>query len=281
MTSTLTSQQRDEFDRRGVLRLERLLSAERVGRARDVVLAQLERLDLWKAGAWNLSALPRPQWPATGLKTSKTVGNKRPEIEALIEEPALLAIVDQLLEGHAFDRTISKRPQVLFTLPNIDRWTLPTGWHTDSIRLASGQSPGVQLFTFLDWVEAGGGGTLVVAGSHRLLNEGRFIKAREMQNRLNREAFFRRLFAGQRPTPDDDPARLPTGAVGGVPLEVMELTGAPGDAWLIDLRVFHSGAPNASSRPRMMATHRFWRADLMAETAEGYGWKAPTDQSDG
>ena len=60
--------------------------------------------------------------------------------------------------------------------------------------------------------------------------------------------------------------------VGNVALQVMELTGAPGDGYLVDLRTLHSGAPNAADRPRMMITDRFIRADLAEEIAATYGW---------
>ena len=59
----------------------------------------------------------------------------------------------------------------------------------------------------------------------------------------------------------------------GEPLQVMEVTGAPGDAWLMDLRVLHASAPNAGDRPRVMVTHRFERADLLPEVAEAWGWR--------
>ncbi|MGH8144053.1 MAG: hypothetical protein ACREU2_16240, partial [Steroidobacteraceae bacterium] len=65
-------------------------------------------------------------------------------MEALLDEPALLSTVIALLDGHTFDRTVYKRPQVLFTLPNSDSWTVPTTWHVDVPRLASGRRPGVQ-----------------------------------------------------------------------------------------------------------------------------------------
>lgn len=266
-TFTLTSDQRAEFARTGLLRFEGLLSSERVGRAREVLLRTLERLGLWKDGAWRLDARPKPKWPDAGLKASRVFGNRRPELEALIDEPALCAIVDALLEGRPFDRGIYKRPQLLFTLPNADTWTLPAGWHLDVPRLASGEAPGVQAFTFLDAVGPGGGGTLVIAGSHRLLNEGRFINTGKVMRALRREPFFRDLCSGAL-----DGEGLPGGAVGDVPLQVVELTGAPGDAWLMDLRVLHTGAPNAAERPRMMATHRFLRADLVREVARGFDW---------
>jgi Phytanoyl-CoA dioxygenase (PhyH) len=269
---TLTPEQRDEFSRRGVLRLEGLLSAQSVERARSVVLAQLEQLGLWKDGAWRLQDWPRPEYPQKGLKTSKVIGNKRPEFEALLDEPALRAAVDGLLQGRPCDRSMHPRPQLLFTLPNIDRWVLPPGWHVDAPRLASGEWPGVQMFACLDHVAPRGGGTLVIAGSHKLLNDGRHIRARDLHRLLGPEDFFRRIW-GKRPINVADDDALPRGAVDNVALEVMELTGAPGDTWLTDLRVLHSGAPNAGDRPRMMVTHRFIRADLVGEIAQAYGWR--------
>ncbi len=273
-TSILTPEQLDEFDRRGVLRLGGLLSADRVRRAREHVQRRLAPLGLWREGAWHLESFPRPQWPASGLKTSKAIGNKHPDVQALLEEPALLSAVDTLLRGRAFDRTAFRRPQILFTLPNSETWTVPTDWHVDSPRLASGRPPGVQLFTFLDTVEPRGGGTLVIAGSHRLLNDGRLIRAKELRRLLCREAFFRELCSGA-PASAEDRARLldRAGVVDDVVLELVELTGAPGDAYLTDLRVLHSGAPNAADRPRMMATHRFVRADVMRELTETLGWE--------
>ena len=269
LTQILTDQQRDAFQRDGVLCLEGLLSADRVRRAREAVLRPLEQLGLWRDGAWRVEALPRPQWPASGLKTAKAIGNKHPELEGLIEEPALLEVVNALMDGRPFDRRVYKRPQVLFTLPNADAWFVPNGWHTDGPRLASGRAPGVQLFTFLGAVGPGGGGTVVVAGSHRLLDEGRFMRVREMRRLLRRDAFFRDLYDG---TTTGAGGGLPTGVVDGVPLRVVELTGAPGDVWLVDLLALHAGAPNAADRPRLMATHRFLCADVVAEMAQAHGW---------
>jgi Phytanoyl-CoA dioxygenase (PhyH) len=275
-TLLLTPDQFDEFDRRGVLRLRGLISTDRVRRAREYVQRRLALLGLWKDGAWCFGNGARPQWPASGLKASKVIGNKHPDVEALLEEPALLAAVGALLGEGAFDRVAYPRPSVLFTLPNSDTWTVPTGWHVDTPRLASGRRPGVQLFTFLDTVEPRGGGTLVVAGSHRLLNERRFVRVNEIKQLLCRETFFRNLYSeGQ--VSVEDRARLSeqTGAVADVALEVVELTGSPGDAYLTDLRLLHTAAPNATDRPRLMATHRFVREGIMQELAEGFGWREP------
>lgn len=264
MPEILTPEQIDAFDRWGVLRFDGLLSVDRVRRARELVQRQLATLGLWRDGSWRLDALPRPQWPDHGLKTSRVVGNRHPELEALAEEPALRAVVDKLMDGRPFDRTIYRRPSLLFTLPNADAWTMPNGWHADGPRLASGERPGVQLFAFLDTVEPGGGGTVVVAGSHRLLAD-RPMRTRELNNMLRREPFFRELMVRKTPVGGDGRARLmcAAGAVDNIALEVLELTGAPGDAYIIDLRTLHSGAPNAAERPRMMVTDRYLRADLI------------------
>ena len=265
----LSPAQRAEFVERGVIRLPGLLPAEALDRARDVILERLSQRGLWQDGAWRLDAMPRPQYPATGLKTGRAIGHGHPEFAALTCDPGLLAVVDQLLDGRPFDRRFwYSHPAVLFTLPNADVWRLPRGgWHTDGICMSSNAIPGVQMFGFLDPVAPGGGGTLVVAGSHRIVNEGRPMRIREVTRRLKREPFFRELMGGRYGAESG----LPKARVGDVLVEVVELTGEPGDVWLTDMRLLHSGAPNAADRPRMMLTCRFVRVDALREIAKAYG----------
>jgi hypothetical protein len=275
VTQTLTADQRDAFARDGVLKFHALAPADGVRRAREAVLRALERHGLWRDGAWRLDAIPRPQWPATGLKTSRAIGNKHPDIHALGEAPEILEMVAALLEGRPFDRAIHHRAQVLFTLPNAVTWTVPNGWHMDGLRLASGRDLGVQFFTFLDTVRPGGGGTVIVAGSHRLLNEGRTMKMKEIRRRLLHHPFFRELYAdAQGRSAQRAHLMRETALVEGVELRLVELTGEPGDAYFTDLRALHSGAPNADHRPRIMLTRRFVREDVMQEMAEVYRWSA-------
>lgn len=262
----LSPEQLAEFDREGVLRLGRLISREWFGPARDAVLRRLEKLGLYENGTWHLDGWPKPRWPDPGLKVARDIGHRHPEVEALRKDRGLLAVLDAVLDGHPFDRTVHRRPQVLCSLPNAEVWSLPTGWHTDSPRLASGERPGVQVFTFLEPVEPRGGGTLVVAGSHQLLCNGRSLRPADVKPLLRTEPFFEALYAGRA---NGD---LPTGFSGDIPLRVMELTGLPGDAWIVDLRVLHGPAPNAGERPRIMVTDRFARADLMSQITAAYGW---------
>lgn len=272
----LDSAQLHAFEQHGVLRIRELLSLDRVKRAREHVLAKLSELRLWRHGGWKPGDPPKPAWPDTGLGKTKSVENRHPDLEQLIDDPALLAVVEQVLEGAEFDRTIYRRPQILVTLPNAnsDSWTIPTHWHVDLPRLASGRRPGIQMFACLDTVQSRGGGTLVIAGSHRLLNDGRNLRVKELTALLRREDFFRPLYDERRRGPKERADLLGRkGLVGDVCLEVVELTGSPGDIWLADLRTLHTASPNAREIPRLMATHRFVPASALREISEALGWE--------
>jgi ectoine hydroxylase-related dioxygenase (phytanoyl-CoA dioxygenase family) len=259
----------ETFRRDGMLRFDGLLSAEGVASAREVVLQRFEKLGRWREGAWHIAE--KPEWPSAGIKPARDIGHRHPEIEALATEPAVMALVSELTDGRTLDQTIHPGSQVLASLPNAGPWILPDSWHIDCPRLPSGRSPGVQIFTFLEPVEPRGGATLAMAGSHRLFDNGRAMKTKDIVRGLRGEPFFARL-AADRFSLGDPGTPLPFGAVGDVPLKVVELTGKPGDAWLVDLRVLHAGAPNAAEWPRIMVTRRFVSADLVPEISAAYGW---------
>ncbi|HXQ45717.1 MAG TPA: phytanoyl-CoA dioxygenase family protein [Caulobacteraceae bacterium] len=279
---SLSPEQLEQFERLGVVRLEGLFSADGVRSAREAVLRRLAQRGITEAGGWRLDD-PRlnevraghPWWRVSQPLPSRAIGGqpgRASELEALGREPALLAAAEALLGGREFDRTGQQRLRVLINLPDPAPWTTPRGWHTDSQQLASGQSPGLQLFAFLDVVGPGGGGTLVVTGSHRLLKSGRFMTQPQVRERLNQHPFFKR-FESEAPTEPKDQARLmsETYLAGDVELKIMELTGQPGDAYFTDLRLAHTGRPNSSDHPRLMITRPFIRADLKREIREGPG----------
>jgi hypothetical protein len=273
---SLSPDQLEQFERQGVVRFEGLFSADGVSRAREAVLRRLAQHGLTQAGGWRLNdaGLNRlragyPSFNVSQPLPSRAIGGqpgRARELEALGQEPALAAAAEALLGGRPFDRSSQQRLRVLINLPDPAPWTVPDGWHTDSPGLASGQALGVQLFAFLDVVEPGGGGTMVVAGSHRLLNDRRFRTQPEVRDALRNHPFLKRFYA-EPPTEPEDRARLmsETQRFGDVELKVMELTGQPGDAWFTDLRLAHTGRPNSRDHPRLMITRPFIRADLMRE----------------
>jgi len=265
----LTGSQRAEFQTRGLLRLDGFLPADRVAQARGVVLRILGQRGVRRDGAWHFEHLPEATGPAAGMGLVRNAGRSQACRELMTAE--LLAVIRALLDGQPVVPMVDA-PQVLFTLPNAPCWTVPhCNWHLDMPRLPDRCVPGIQLFAFLDTVAPGGGGTLVVAGSHRLLNTGNRISSKDVKRQLRREAYFRDLMSAQ----CADRARFlhDPGHAGDVELQVVELHGHPGDLFLMDMRLLHSVAPNAARVPRIMLAHRFllpstWEAVFRAKGDE-------------
>ncbi|MEP3225609.1 MAG: phytanoyl-CoA dioxygenase family protein [Parasphingorhabdus sp.] len=155
----------------------------------------------------------------------------------------------------------------MFTLPGDDNWSVPSdAWHIDLPKFGEQASPGLQAFTFLDDVDPQGGATLVIAGSHRLLNNSAGLSSKELKRCLREEDYFRSLFNPNRPAivqPDKA-----VGRVGDVELQVTELSGRVGDVYLMDLRVLHTPAPNSSDKARLMLTCRFPRSTIAARFSD-------------
>ena len=254
----ITAAQVAAFRDRGLLRLPVALPLDAVAQAHSAVFAVLERAGLWADGAWRLEGADRPRWPALGKAPPAFKGRAVTNaLEALV--PAdLIAGLDTLAGARMGTAGGLHRPQLLWTLPNADAWTLPAIlWHTDVPRAEEPGCPGVQVFSFLAPVAPGAGGTLVAAGSHRLLNDQGELRSKDIKARLRVLPPFARLMDPAHPGRPAGPG--PFGEADGAPIEVVELTGDPGDLWLMDMRALHTAAPNASPEPRVMMTWRFLR----------------------
>lgn len=262
----LSEHQRAEFDASGVLKIDSLISEQAIIRAHREVLSRFEALNFSRNRKWKLDDRLRSKWPDKGYST-KQIGNKIEDVEHLLDEPGIKPIVDDLLAHADLDEHMFKRPQILVTLPNEGAWFMPNdGWHVDIPRLTSGHRAGVQIFILLDEVQSQGGGTLAVSGSHHLLNNGDFIRSRDVTKQLRKHPFFHELMLVHHSSIDkvsNSEVTKPSGER--IDLAIVEMTGAAGDVYFMDTRVVHSGAPNVNDQPRMMATHRFVRADSVAE----------------
>lgn len=256
----ITTNERETFRVQGLIQLKNFLPAEKVTRAHDLVLQHLETAGIRRNGAWFLDELPPSTAPNAGSNLVK--GLKQQKALAALAEDEVYQVVTELLDGcSAFPMTAN--PQVLFTLPNATQWTVPHNvWHLDIPRLAHAGTPGVQLFTFLETVVPGGGGTLAVAGSHQLVNENKRIRSKQVKQRLRQVPYFRDLMS-RNVTDRLRFVRTPE-RVGGTELQVVEIHGEPGDIFLMDLRLLHTLAPNATQTPRIMLTQRFLLESLRA-----------------
>lgn len=246
----LSEGQRREFAERGVIRIEGLIPDATAAPVRELVLKALEA--------------EGPDGPVGNRQVRKLTRhtNGLAAFRELVT-PGVREAIDSLVDGQSVC-TLPNRPQLLYTPHNASTWVVPHKvWHLDVPRLGEVGRPGVQMFTFVDSVPPGAGATLVVAGSHRLLNDRGRVRSKDVKARLKQEPYFRDLLnpsGGDRRHFLEKPGR-----VGDVELQVVELWGEPGDVYLTDLRLLHTLAPNTSSSPRLMMTQRFFLESLMGQ----------------
>jgi hypothetical protein len=146
--------------------------------------------------------------------------------------------------------------QPLITFPTPAPWVLPHSFHVDFPPRATPAMPALRMFAYLSSVDSQGGGTLVIAGSHRLVVAGEGERSPQIKACLARHSeWFRDLW---RPSAGDDRVArfMVEGAtVDGIDVRVVELTGQPGDLVVWHPALIHGGSPNCRSRPRFMLTH--------------------------
>ena len=273
---SLSEAQHDEFRHRGVLNLPGFLPKDIIDPARELIHGVLEGAEVFREGKWTAQRRTGKLDYSVQSKLLKTLNfnTKRSPEFATICSAELHNVAEQLMDGRSLITTVA-RPQILFTAPNAERWELPHKvWHMDIARLGNIGCPGVQMFTFIDQVDPGGAGTVVAAGSHHYVNDQGKVKSKDVKKQLRQShPWFKGLF---RPDGGDRHHYLDVPAHDGdIELQVVELTGAPGDVWLMDLRVLHSLAPNTSNRARLMASQRYYLPESLnaaygdASDAEG------------
>jgi hypothetical protein len=255
----LTDAQRQQFDRIGLLRLPGAI---------PTIDATGMCARLWEFLASEHGIVQgRPQtWPCgtvRRLQAATRSGAFNPMASAVV-----CAALDDILGTDA--RLPGHAPWwggPLVTFRSATCWTVPSvSWHLDG----PGNEPGVTVFAYLAPVQAQNGGTLVVEGSHRLVD--RYLQATGTLGSAKIKAGLAKLHPWLRDLwtdkPDPDPNRfaryLQHGVtVGGQHLIVRELTGETGDVVLMNARCLHAPAPNALTKPRMMLVEhvgRPWRA---------------------
>jgi hypothetical protein len=199
-------------------------------------------------------------WPATPERPFSWKRLRgRPVFAPLVGNEATTGALTEIFGESGYQPPIPAA-QILMTMPSPGPWVLPSAWHMDAgFDQPTWPVPAVKLFAFFDDVEPQGGGTMLLAGSHRVVdgyratlppdtgagtvNWGRFMR---------HDPWLAELMRGDS-RPDHGRGLVgTTGVVDGIDVEVIELTGAPGDVVITHLHVFHSAAPNVSDRPRQM-----------------------------
>jgi hypothetical protein len=253
----LTAEQRATFADRGLLRLEGCVPAAKIEKFRADVRELLRSRRL----------VPDPAPPGFVVTPSKTAKwiEKHPFVSVWGHDS--LAAIDDVL-GAGTWRPPAHAGQLLFvTFPTPDaRWRLPEkSWHLDYSAPGSLRGlPGLQLFLCVDRVAPRGGGTLAIAGVHRLIDALRIEEgpawpgsSKEVRKKLGARVPWLRELSSLR-AGEDREARFmaePT-LYDGVPLQVVELCGEPGDVILMHPWTLHAPAQNCGDRPRLVISER-------------------------
>ncbi len=260
----LTPEQIEKFDRFGVLRVPGLIS-------RADAEAMCTRV--WKALEHSCGARrhDRRTWNAeriTGLRP-----RKKTEAFAEIGSPAVREICDQML-GRGNWQPPERWASLLVAFPNArEPWVLPhQTWHLDYP--VSPEMRGLfalRIFTVVAPLSAHGGGTLMAAGSPRLFDR---IAAREATPRLQsadarkslirEHSWFRDLCSKGAEADRVRRFMSEPSLVDGVEVRVVEVTGEPGDVYLMHPWMLHNLSPNCAATPRIQLNTTVYRSGVLA-----------------
>lgn len=243
---------RQQFEATGVVRLDAAFSADDAAAMRSAVWGYAKRksgLDIDDRSSW-----PQGQ-PAISWKGLKGRGAWR----AVFENEAVTSALGAVFGVGGWSQP-KPAAQILMTFPQPGPWVFPDGWHMDcGFDRPTWPVFAVKLFAFFGEVGPEGGGTMLLPGIHRVVaryREGLSPKtggnSTSWQRFMKHDPWLGELIEG---------ASLPDGGrslvgqshdVDGIPVEVVELTGKPGDVILTHLHVFHSASPNTADVPRQM-----------------------------
>lgn len=246
----LSTDQRDEFERTGVLALRGYFPAADMRAMADKIWADLFRrfsIDRRRPETWTVER-PGKFQPIIRAGAFRAFGSER-----------LFAIGDAFLGAGRW-----QKPRwlgyPLVTFPAGKAWDVPHRlWHLDtSASDCLDRLRCVRVFTFLEPSRPRGGGTPYVVGSHRLAmriaarTPQSHLHSREIRKVMEKEhRWFRELFAAGG---KDRVQRfmLDGAVVDGVEVRVCEMLGEPGDTILMHPALLHGIAVNGLRQPRMM-----------------------------
>jgi hypothetical protein len=186
----------------------------------------------------------------------------------------LLKAIDAILETQAYEKP--KRWGAIFlAFPSNEPWGVPaSGWHVDAHYASLLWPPkGVQTHALFGDLAPRSGATLILSGSHRLIHKWfkdnpppPGARSAEMRKSLRAHPYIRDLHAEG--DPESRIARFMDQAeeVDGIPLQVVENTGAAGDVILLHPLTLHVAAPNNGAKPRFLLSG--------GVTMDMHGWAA-------
>ncbi len=185
---------------------------------------------------------------------------KNDPVFGAVGSAALIKVIDAIFEGRSYEQP-KNWGAFFIAFPSAEKWCIPNrGWHIDA-NYASWLWPafGVKTFALLGDVGPCGGGTLILSGSHRLVHKWfqtnpppPKAKSADMRQLLQSHPYVGDLHrAGKL---EDRVSRFlnQTEEVDGIPLRVIEMTGAAGDVFVLHPLILHVAASNNATEPRFL-----------------------------
>ncbi|MEM7357013.1 MAG: phytanoyl-CoA dioxygenase family protein [Acidobacteriota bacterium] len=265
----LTQQHQDELFERGFTRVSGLLPG-------DLRTKMVSRLWQGLEAEHGIRRDDQTTWIEGGIRGIGYL-NREPEFQPF-GSPEIDGVIDSLL-GSGNWRRPSSWGQILATFP-ADGWSWNSlfqgalevetiAWHTDyPYDTPPDELAGIQVFCLLADLEPGGGGTLVIEGSHGVIR--RFVQRqppetlrkmkRARQALLQSDPWLRNVTkAVSLPRAEPWIAAQRT-ELDGVSVAVQEMTGQAGDVYFSHPWLLHAASPNCNATPRLMCTQRIHKS---------------------
>lgn len=270
----LTTAQREEFDRSGIVRMRGAVAesaAEEMLQTiwnclRDRYHIHRDAPDTW----------PEPEAGDTRMEQTRAthgfVGTHHLPKSVTFEQvgnAVVCGAVDELLGAGRWQRP-KRWGSILVTFPeSTGQWDVPSSaWHLDiPASHASLGLTAVRIFTCLAKLSPMMGGTLFVAGSHRLIQkfvgDNELLASHDARKRLISAHPWMKALCSRDETGNRIQRFMSQGTViDGVEVRVVEMTGEPGDVILAHPMVLHTAALNCSSSPRFVLQTTAFRSDV-------------------
>ncbi len=256
-----TAENRAEYERFGITRIPGALAQTHLDEISDRVWETLAR-------RYNIRRDAPEGWKAH--RSAKIIDLPDSLSFDEIAAPSVCEAIDLFL-GSGNWQPLKRWSKLLAAFPESrERWEVPhQSWHLDfrTSRAIAGNF-GVRVFTCLADLEPGGGGTVVVAGSHRLVEglmrrTSSILHSADVRKLLMSTYPWIKALCSREAKTDRKQMFMEAGAVlDGTEVRVSEVIGAAGDVVLMHPWLLHAGATNCANVPRLVLSTTVFRSDL-------------------